>query len=107
LCKEFCKKLRKKIILGTSDAWLMSRLSQRATEPAYYIVDCRIFELDLKTSFWQVLWQIEFYRLTFLQYVMYRTHAIISRSRFEAILVYKPWILSFKKESRNNGRSAA
>jgi hypothetical protein len=37
----------------------------------------------------------------------YRTRAIISHSRFEAALVYKPWILSFKKESRNNGRSAA
>ena len=39
--------------------------------------------------------------------LMYRTRAIISRSRFEAALVYKPQILSFKKESRNNGRSAA
>ena len=38
---------------------------------------------------------------------IYRTRAIISRSRFEVALVYKPRILSFKKESRNNGRSAA
>jgi hypothetical protein len=37
----------------------------------------------------------------------YRTRAIISRSRFEAALIYKTRILSFKKESRNNGRSAA
>jgi hypothetical protein len=37
----------------------------------------------------------------------YRTRAIISRSRFEAALVYKPRILSFKKELRNIGRSAA
>ena len=26
--------------LGTSDAWLMSHLSHRPNEPAYYIVDC-------------------------------------------------------------------
>ena len=37
--------------------------------------------------------------------ITYRTRAIISRSRFEAALVYKPRILGFKKESRNNGRS--
>jgi hypothetical protein len=36
---------------------------------------------------------------------MYRTRAIISRSRFEAALVYKPRILSFKKVYRNIGRS--
>ena len=29
-------------MLGTSDAWSMSRSSQRTTEPAYYIVDCQI-----------------------------------------------------------------
>ena len=33
----------KKIILGTSDACLMSRLSQQTSDPAYYIEDCRIF----------------------------------------------------------------
>ena len=37
----------------------------------------------------------------------YRTRAIITRSRFEAALVYKPQILGFKKESRINGRSAS
>ena len=37
--------------------------------------------------------------------LIYRTRDIISRSRFKAALVYKPRILSFKKESRNNGRS--
>ena len=30
-------------LLGTSDAWLTSRLSHRPSEPAYYIVDCRIY----------------------------------------------------------------
>ena len=30
-------------MLGTSDAWSMSPLSQLATKPAYYIADCRIF----------------------------------------------------------------
>ena len=29
-------------MLGTSDAWSMSRLSHQASEPAYYIEDCRI-----------------------------------------------------------------
>ena len=28
-----------KKILGTSDAWLTSRLSHRPSEPAYYIAD--------------------------------------------------------------------
>ena len=37
-CKEFCKKLWKKI-LGTSDAWLMSLLFQRPSNPLYYIED--------------------------------------------------------------------
>ena len=30
--------------LGTSDAWSTSHLSHRPSEPAYYIVDCRILE---------------------------------------------------------------
>ena len=33
-CKVFSKKLMKKIILGTSDAWSMSHLSNRATKPS-------------------------------------------------------------------------
>ena len=32
----------KKIMLGTSDAWLMSHSSHRPSKPAYYIEDCRI-----------------------------------------------------------------
>ena len=35
----------KKIMLGTSDTWSMSRSSQQPSEPAYYIVDCQIFDL--------------------------------------------------------------
>ena len=34
--------MRKKIIFGTSDAWLISRSSHRPSNPAYYIEDCRI-----------------------------------------------------------------
>ncbi len=30
------------IMLGTSEAWLISRYPKRASEPAYYIEDCRI-----------------------------------------------------------------
>ena len=32
------------------------------------------------------------------QLIKYRTRAIIGRSRFEAALVYKPWILGVKNE---------
>ena len=46
-CKELCKKFWKKMILGTSDAWLMSRLFHRPSEPAYYIVDWRISSHEL------------------------------------------------------------
>ena len=31
-----------KKILGTSDTWSTSHMSHRPSEPAYYIVDCRI-----------------------------------------------------------------
>ena len=40
--KNFARNYEKKIILGTSDNWSMSRSSQRPSEPAYYIEDCRI-----------------------------------------------------------------
>ena len=30
-------------MLETSEAWLISHLSQETSEPAYYIVDCQIF----------------------------------------------------------------
>ena len=29
-------------MLGTSEAWSMSRLSRQPSDPAYYIEDCRI-----------------------------------------------------------------
>ena len=35
--------MKKKIMLGTSDAWSTSRSSHRPREPGYYIEDCRIF----------------------------------------------------------------
>ena len=41
--KEFCKKLWKIIILGTSDTWSMSLSPWWTNEPAEDIVDCRIF----------------------------------------------------------------
>ena len=40
-CPKSIRNYEKKI-LGTSDAWLTSHLSHRPSEPAYYIVDCRI-----------------------------------------------------------------
>ena len=36
--------MKTKIMLGTSDAWLMSRSSHRPIDPAYYIEDCRILK---------------------------------------------------------------
>ena len=33
----------KKMILVTSDAWMMSRSSHQPNEPAYYFEDCRIY----------------------------------------------------------------
>ena len=37
--KNFARFYEKIIILGTSDPWLMIRLSHRPGKPAYYIVD--------------------------------------------------------------------
>ena len=34
----------KRIMLGTSETWSTSHLSQQPSKPVYYIVDCRIFE---------------------------------------------------------------
>ena len=43
---DFLKEeIMKKIILGTSDAWSMSRSSLRPSDPAYYIEDCWILDL--------------------------------------------------------------
>ena len=48
----FARNYEKKIIIGTSDAWSMSRLSQQPSNPAtqqiMYIEDCRIFEPQSK-----------------------------------------------------------
>ena len=44
--KNFARNCEKRIIFGTSDTWLMSHLSQRTSKPAYYTVDCRIFEVN-------------------------------------------------------------
>ena len=49
--KEFCKKSWKKVILGTSDAWLTIRLSHRPSDPLYYIVNWRILILTISPSF--------------------------------------------------------
>ena len=43
--KNFARNYEKKIMLGTSDARSTSHLSQQTSEPAYYIVDCRIYGL--------------------------------------------------------------
>ena len=40
--KNFERNYEKKIILGTSDDWPMSRLSNQPNKPAYYIEDCLI-----------------------------------------------------------------
>jgi hypothetical protein len=49
---NFARNYEKRMILGTSDAWSTSHLSQQTSKPAYYIVDCRILKLlilEIKT----------------------------------------------------------
>ena len=41
-CTKSIRNYEKKIMLGTSDTWSMSRSSHRPSEPAHYIEDCRI-----------------------------------------------------------------
>ena len=48
--------------------------------------------------FWPLTVTIESQYNKALEYKAYRTLAIISRSRFEAALVYKPRILGLKNE---------
>jgi hypothetical protein len=38
-CPKSIRNYGRKIILGTSEAWLMSRLAQRPRDPAYHIED--------------------------------------------------------------------
>ena len=49
--KYFARNYEKKVILGASDAWLMSCLSHRPSNPAYYIEDWRIFEVCSFSSY--------------------------------------------------------
>ena len=47
--------MREKNMLGTSDAWLMSPLPHRTSEPGYYIEDYR-FSTDVsETSNWHYI----------------------------------------------------
>ena len=51
--------MEKKIMLGTSDAWWISRLSHRPSEPAYYIEDCRIScenEISPAQKMFKLIW---------------------------------------------------
>ena len=47
--KNFARNYEKKI-LETSDAWSMSCLSNRPSDPVYHIEDCRISGLQLKNE---------------------------------------------------------
>ena len=44
--QRILQEIMKKIILGTSDAWSMSRSSHQPSDPAYYIEDCRIYSKE-------------------------------------------------------------
>ena len=44
-CPKSIKNM-KKMMLGASDTWYMSRLSHRPSDQAYYIKDCRICSLS-------------------------------------------------------------
>jgi hypothetical protein len=48
--KYFARNYEKKIILGTSDAWLTIHLSHRPSDPPYYIRDWRISGQKLNSS---------------------------------------------------------
>ena len=43
--KNFARNYENKIILGTSDTWWMSHLSQQTSKPAYDLVDCWILKV--------------------------------------------------------------
>ena len=60
------KKLWKKIMLGASDTWSMSHLSQRPSKPEYYIKDCWILA-----------------HLIFLQHRLYITEKFVKVNNFE------------------------
>ena len=53
--------MKKKIILGTSDTWSMTRLSHRPSEPAYYIEDFRISTYMDSRTIWCLITWIEGY----------------------------------------------
>ena len=53
--KNFARNCEKSIILGTSDTWSMSHSSHRPIDPAYYIEDCRIF--DIRSQFFLTIAQ--------------------------------------------------
>ena len=44
------QQIMRKIMLGTSDAWSTSHLSQQPSKPAYYIVDCWTFGSISRTA---------------------------------------------------------
>ena len=48
--KSISNYIYKRIMLGTSNTWLISSSPQQATEPPNYIVDCRICTLDSQIS---------------------------------------------------------
>ena len=52
-CPKSIRYYEKKI-LGTSDASSMSRLSHRPSEPAFYIVDCRILDVLARVMVYQI-----------------------------------------------------
>ena len=49
-CKEFCKKLWKNIILGTSDAWSMRRSSHQPINPATHHIILKIVRFKLSNA---------------------------------------------------------
>ena len=85
-----------KIMLGTSDAWSTSHLSHRSSEPAYYIVDCRILiwlrclYKNLNSLIWQG-WQ---YNLSHMPLIFLR--ALMRKSSLDRELGYMYVICSSK-----------
>ena len=59
-------------MLGTSDAWPMSRLSHRPSKPAYYIEDCRISISNIMYSLFYILGMVSSLVLDNIQRIKYR-----------------------------------
>ena len=84
-CSNYPNSIRE--ILAKSQNSIREILAKSSKKYFQLIIFCQIFQVSMKKS-----------KHLEISGFMYHTRAIISRSRFEATLVYKPQILSLKNE---------